>query len=486
MDCDDADAQIFPGADEIPNDGIDQSCSGSDLADENGTGGFGQGGGEGPWTDVDGDGWPAFADCDDDDGTVFPGAEEIPYDGIDQNCSGGDLDDLDLDGYPGEPQGTDCDDTRADVNPGALEIPLDGVDQTCDGSDLVGTDDFFPVAPADAAPATGLALAPGTTDSGDPVALAVWPDSRSAPRQDIYARFVSATGQPLGSEFAIVSGGVAKSNVRVASKGDRYLVAWDEAEGVMAQRVSQSGELEGPVLGIGSPGTTSPQLAWGGANWALVWKSPTEGLQSRGVTPEGVRGDKHVVTGTPGATIGIAGGASGFLVAWDGGGIRGRLLDAVGEPAGSAFDVSSEANVAAPAAAFDGQRYLVAFRRGAGAFSARAKFVSSAGSVSAPGESLRLSGDALLVTDLRVVPTSFGFFSAWNDGRHLGVAPPHGSIYGNLVAGEHGEVLWPGAAALHVDVTAALGDTAFVGESLLVASKVGSVHGVVRWRRMGR
>jgi len=44
-------------------------------------------------TDKDGDGFSARfggGDCDDQDATIFPGADDIPGDGIDQNCEGGD------------------------------------------------------------------------------------------------------------------------------------------------------------------------------------------------------------------------------------------------------------------------------------------------------------------------------------------------------------------------------------------------------------
>lgn len=125
-DCDDENAELSPLTVEIC-DGVDQDCDG--LVDEDATdlGSF--------YLDDDGDGYgdPASTldacerpdgyvdnsdDCDDSDASKAIPEEEVPYDGVDQDCDGADLTDVDEDGYDAvEAGGEDCDDEDPDVLP---------------------------------------------------------------------------------------------------------------------------------------------------------------------------------------------------------------------------------------------------------------------------------------------------------------------------------------------------------------------------------
>ena len=123
-DCNDNNATVYPGAEEVPYNGVDEDCSGEDLSDQDQDGYAG--GAEG-------------ADCDDQDPLTYPGADEI-CDGKSNGCTGH-VDDWDGDGYVAEAcGGDDCDDTSAEVNPGETEIPYDGKDQDCFEGDLVDVD----------------------------------------------------------------------------------------------------------------------------------------------------------------------------------------------------------------------------------------------------------------------------------------------------------------------------------------------------------
>ena len=156
-DCDDADAEIYPGAPERCND-LDDDCDGE--VDEDGD--------VVSYADADRDGYgdpdamvracevptghvSTGDDCDDANSSIFPGAEEL-CNGVDDDCDGvadpPDREwfaDADGDGFGDGltalescdqpdgfvPEGGDCDDTDSAVNPGAVEI-CNGIDDDCD------------------------------------------------------------------------------------------------------------------------------------------------------------------------------------------------------------------------------------------------------------------------------------------------------------------------------------------------------------------
>lgn len=81
--------------------------------------------------DGDGDGFSSAVDCNDGAANLFPGAREVFDNGVDEDCNGRDDTNLDRDGdgfaVPG-----DCDDGNAGIRPGALEIRGNAVDENCD------------------------------------------------------------------------------------------------------------------------------------------------------------------------------------------------------------------------------------------------------------------------------------------------------------------------------------------------------------------
>jgi hypothetical protein len=186
-DCDDGNASVYPGADEIWYDGRDQNCDAHSDYDRDGDG-FDHRSYNGTdcddndpelsdhlkwYLDADGDGYgdpagltkscdqPRYhvtdsSDCDDSSSANFPGAAER-CDAVDNNCDGiidedsaidatlwyvdADADGygstaesnhacLAQDGYVGNSQ--DCDDFNEEIHPRALEICNDHLDNDCD------------------------------------------------------------------------------------------------------------------------------------------------------------------------------------------------------------------------------------------------------------------------------------------------------------------------------------------------------------------
>ena len=174
-DCDDNNADINPSAEEIC-DGIDNNCDDQIDIDASDMVEFyvdsdGDGAGDSGTTEMACEAPEGYVDnaddCDDDDNTVYPSAEEI-CDGIDNNCNDQadeDLalatyyEDLDEDGFGdadvtmedcAQPEGyvdnmMDCDDTMSDIGSSEDDMDCDGIlnteDDDMDGDGLTATEE---------------------------------------------------------------------------------------------------------------------------------------------------------------------------------------------------------------------------------------------------------------------------------------------------------------------------------------------------------
>ena len=87
--------------------------------------------------DFDGDGWDDDIDCEPENASIHPDADDPFGDGVDQNCDGFDGMDNDGDGFPSNVLQSnpdwDCNDFDETVHPGAEES-CNGTDDDCDGA----------------------------------------------------------------------------------------------------------------------------------------------------------------------------------------------------------------------------------------------------------------------------------------------------------------------------------------------------------------
>lgn len=131
-DCEPNNPNVNPGRAEVPGDGLDNDCSGGDMDCIDGDGdGYGTG------TQCPREG----VDCDDTNRNANPRGREVCGNDVDEDCDGvaqtcaANCTDGDGDGYGvgADCQGTDCNDIDTAVNPGATEV-CNGKDDNCDGT----------------------------------------------------------------------------------------------------------------------------------------------------------------------------------------------------------------------------------------------------------------------------------------------------------------------------------------------------------------
>ena len=281
-DCDDGDAAVYPGADEIC-DGEDDDCDGSVPSDE---------------ADADYDGWRLCEDdCDDGDAAVYPGAPEI-CDHKDSDCDGTEADDDDVDGDGFSVCEDDCDDADDDVYPTAVEA-CDGADNDCSGEadDIdADSDGHSPCSPA------------GDCDDYDELAYPVVVDPEAgsggdgtdaAPFDELSSALAALDGRCdtvallAGTHEVAVSW--TSGDVTVVGVGDDASeVILTPPEGSRAFRVSGGAALTLRDLTLAGAAIAGD----GGAIWATESTVTLDGVVARGNSATGDGGAVAVSSGT--------------------------------------------------------------------------------------------------------------------------------------------------------------------------------------------
>ncbi len=213
-DCNDDAAGVNPGAEEVPYNNQDDDCNAETRDD-----------------DLDGDGFPRATDCDDNEAMINPDIVEDAAtncsDDIDHDCRGGDVmcdegaEDSDGDGVPDD---QDCAPENADI-PGAEEIPNNGLDDDCNPETPdeveVCEDDAFDMAAPNNSPETATAVEDANRVRGQFGALAICDADRDWYRIDL----AEGDGLEIDITFMHSEGDVDMRLERLEENGGRTFIA---------------------------------------------------------------------------------------------------------------------------------------------------------------------------------------------------------------------------------------------------------------------
>ena len=524
LDCDDLDPARFPGAVDVPSDGIDQDCDGMDATfDGDGDGYLSTGAGgddcddrraevnpagiercgdgvdqdctgadqECSTTDGDGDGFsPMDGDCNDEDATINPDAGETPYNGRDDDCDPmTPEDDLDDDGFT-QNGGGDCADMEPTIYPGADEVPYDGIDQDCSGSDLTDSDsDGFD------------AVAVGGADCDD-IRSDVNPDRDETPHDGVDQ---DCDGSDyIGTSFPVSTAARVQRAPDVALGTVNYLVVWEDSRSgaaeVYGQLMDPAGAMVGPEIEIrvGAGPARVPAVAFDGTNYFVVWHEgsapASETVMGQFIGEDGalVGSTFAVVTGTIRLQHpDVAFGAGTFMVGWwaitSSSGRSARVCPVAPDgTVGLSSDVVLDSNTQLPAdidLASDGTDFLVVVHRTAFCWHPTAAAGTAGRIVGADG--VPLSAEVLLSTQAGGSSCSTRSTTAvtFAGSSYLALTAPRTTAGVEGVYGQRADsvgALLDSTAATNFEVTTAIGV-----QSLTAAAVIGGNHYVAfvdsRW-----
>ncbi|HEY0428140.1 MAG TPA: Ig-like domain-containing protein, partial [Pyrinomonadaceae bacterium] len=189
----------------------------------------------------------------------------------------------------------------------------------------------------------------------------------------IFGRRIASDGTLTGSEFAIMPG----NQPDVAALETQFLVVDDyeptnHIRFAQSVRVDASGTVLGSPLKIGSNYDLRPRVRAFGARWLAVWESDishdnrNSNIQAAFVNPDGTSTGEFAVSALGADTPSFAVAGDTALIVWSGaqGKIYGRRMTADGSLLDTAQGVvlaSAPQPLYAPAAAWDGSRFIVAY-----------------------------------------------------------------------------------------------------------------------------